>query len=172
MKTVLQHPVNKMTVKLKETLTIQDPLGLHVLIICICKKKKKGSSFYLCIDTSNEPRRYGLGSEERRPTPNYGTNSSHQEEYSVPNHMVGLLIGKGGENLKKIERSSGVSKVQFAQGKKKKVFFCFSFFRERVLIMLFRYFWTRENCLSCWGIRPNQQSTRYDSTNGRRCKGK
>ncbi|KAG1058065.1 hypothetical protein G6F43_000143 [Rhizopus delemar] len=65
--------------------------------------------------TSNEPRRYGLGSEERRPTPNYGTNSSHQEEYSVPNHMVGLLIGKGGENLKKIERSSGVSKVQFAQ---------------------------------------------------------
>lgn len=168
MKIVLQHPVNKMTVKLKETLMIQDLLDLHVLITCICKKKKKkGSSFYLCIDTSNEPRRYGLGSEERRPTPNYGTNSSHQEEYSVPNHMVGLLIGKGGENLKKIERSSGVSKVQFAQGKKK------SFFRERrMLIMLFRYFWTRESCLSCWGIRPNQQSTRYDSTNGRRCKGK
>lgn len=123
MKTVLQHPVNKMTVKLKETLMIQDLLDLHVLITCICKKKKKkGSSFYLCIDTSNEPRRYGLGSEERRPTPNYGTNSSHQEEYSVPNHMVGLLIGKGGENLKKIERSSGVSKVQFAQGKKKSFF--------------------------------------------------
>lgn len=31
--------------------------------------------------------------------------------------MVGLLIGKGGENLKKIERMSGVSKVQFANGK-------------------------------------------------------
>lgn len=30
--------------------------------------------------------------------------------------MVGLLIGKGGENLKKIERMSGVSKVQFAPG--------------------------------------------------------
>ncbi|CEG65388.1 hypothetical protein RMATCC62417_02183 [Rhizopus microsporus] len=63
---------------------------------------------------SNEPRRYGLGSEERRPTSNYGTNSGRQEEYKVPNHMVGLLIGKGGENLKKIERMSGVSKVQFA----------------------------------------------------------
>lgn len=33
--------------------------------------------------------------------------------------MVGLLIGKGGENLKKIERMSGVSKVQFANGKTK-----------------------------------------------------
>lgn len=31
--------------------------------------------------------------------------------------MVGLLIGKGGENLKKIERMSGVSKVQFSNGK-------------------------------------------------------
>lgn len=67
-------------------------------------------------DVSNEPRRYGLGSEERRPTSNYGTNSGRQEEYKVPNHMVGLLIGKGGENLKKIERMSGVSKVQFAAG--------------------------------------------------------
>lgn len=39
-----------------------------------------------------------------------------QENYSVPNHMVGLLIGKGGENLKKIERMSGVTKVQFDNG--------------------------------------------------------
>jgi hypothetical protein len=31
--------------------------------------------------------------------------------------MVGLLIGKGGENLKKIERMSGVSKLQFSNGK-------------------------------------------------------
>lgn len=30
--------------------------------------------------------------------------------------MVGLLIGKGGENLKKIERISGVTKVQFDNG--------------------------------------------------------
>ncbi|KAI9246530.1 hypothetical protein BY458DRAFT_536884 [Sporodiniella umbellata] len=64
--------------------------------------------------TSSEPRRYGLGSEERRGTSTYGAASGRQEEYSVPNHMVGLLIGKGGENLKKIERVSGVSKVQFA----------------------------------------------------------
>ncbi|KAI7900353.1 uncharacterized protein BX663DRAFT_488552 [Cokeromyces recurvatus] len=57
-----------------------------------------------------ESRRYGLGSEERKSS----YNSQKQEEYSVPNHLVGLLIGKGGENLKKIERMSGVTKVQFA----------------------------------------------------------
>lgn len=69
-----------------------------------------------CLDGNNESRsNYGLGSDERR---SYGGGGGgHQEEYSVPNHMVGLLIGKGGENLKKIERMSGVSKVQFANGK-------------------------------------------------------
>lgn len=69
------------------------------------------------IDGSSESRsRYGLGSDERR---SYGGGGSggHSEDYTVPNHMVGLLIGKGGENLKKIERMSGVSKVQFANGK-------------------------------------------------------
>ncbi|OBZ91205.1 Far upstream element-binding protein 1 [Choanephora cucurbitarum] len=64
------------------------------------------------------PKRYGLGSEERKSHHSHyggsGGQQSHQEEYSVPNHMVGLLIGKGGENLKKIERMSGVTKVQFA----------------------------------------------------------
>jgi far upstream element-binding protein len=64
--------------------------------------------------SGNESRRYGLGSEERKPS--YGGSTQHQEQYSVPNHMVGLLIGKGGENLKKIERVSGVHKVQFANG--------------------------------------------------------
>ncbi|CEP09950.1 hypothetical protein [Parasitella parasitica] len=59
---------------------------------------------------SSESRsRYGLGSDERKP---YG--GAQQVEYTVPNHMVGLLIGKGGENLKRIERMSGVSKLQFA----------------------------------------------------------
>ncbi|KAG1577447.1 hypothetical protein G6F47_013090 [Rhizopus delemar] len=62
----------------------------------------------------NKTHRYALTSEEQKAISNYGTNSSRQDEYKVPNHMVGLLIGKGGENLKKIERMSGVSKVQFA----------------------------------------------------------
>lgn len=60
----------------------------------------------------NDYRRSGLGSDDRKP---YGQSfGGNTEEYSVPNHMVGLLIGKGGENLKKIERMSGVSKVQFS----------------------------------------------------------
>jgi far upstream element-binding protein len=57
------------------------------------------------IDAS-EPRRYGLGSEERRGN----------GECNVPNNMVGLIIGKNGDNLKKIERVSG-AKVQFSDGK-------------------------------------------------------
>lgn len=75
----------------------------------------------MILDGNTESRRYGLGSEERKPSYGHsyggGGSSAHQEEYSVPSHMVGLLIGKGGENLKKIERMSGVSKVQFSNGK-------------------------------------------------------
>ncbi|KAI9274829.1 hypothetical protein BDA99DRAFT_498696 [Phascolomyces articulosus] len=72
--------------------------------------------------TSSRPR-YGLGSEERKSSMGgggygaYGTNTGAgneghiQDECSVPNHMVGLVIGKGGDSLKKIERMSG-AKVQ------------------------------------------------------------
>ncbi|GAA5813231.1 hypothetical protein MFLAVUS_006705 [Mucor flavus] len=63
---------------------------------------------------NNDSRRFGLGSDERKPYGQSYGGGGHSEEYSVPNHMVGLLIGKGGENLKKIERMSGVSKVQFS----------------------------------------------------------
>ncbi|KAL0074127.1 hypothetical protein F4703DRAFT_1745507 [Phycomyces blakesleeanus] len=65
--------------------------------------------------SGNEPARYGLGSDERKPSSSYGPTASPdviQEECMVPNHMVGLVIGKGGDNLKKIERMSG-AKVQF-----------------------------------------------------------
>ncbi|KAG0172823.1 Far upstream element-binding protein 1 [Apophysomyces sp. BC1015] len=65
--------------------------------------------------SGNEPRRYGLGSDERKSMSSYGPSSAGsmiQEECAVPNHIVGLVIGKGGENLKKIERMSG-AKVQF-----------------------------------------------------------
>ncbi|KAI7894138.1 uncharacterized protein EV154DRAFT_107799 [Mucor mucedo] len=64
---------------------------------------------------NGDSRRFGgLGSEERKPYGQSYGGGGHSEEYMVPNHMVGLLIGKGGENLKKIERMSGVSKVQFS----------------------------------------------------------
>ncbi|KAI8985967.1 hypothetical protein BDB01DRAFT_842803 [Pilobolus umbonatus] len=56
-----------------------------------------------------ESRRYGLGSEERKSS--YGSSTApsvHQEELTVPNQMVGLIIGKGGESLKRIERLAGV----------------------------------------------------------------
>ncbi|KAG2223626.1 hypothetical protein INT45_009985 [Circinella minor] len=71
-------------------------------------------------ESSSRPR-YGLGSEERKSSTgygSYGTNNSGipsetfaQDECLVPNHMVGLVIGKGGDSLKKIERMSG-AKVQ------------------------------------------------------------
>ncbi|KAI7862668.1 hypothetical protein BDF14DRAFT_1513278 [Spinellus fusiger] len=60
--------------------------------------------------------RYGGGSDDRKHTTHHNdmssSSSSLQEECTVPNHMVGLVIGKGGDNLKKIERMSG-AKVQF-----------------------------------------------------------
>lgn len=40
-----------------------------------------------------------------------------QEEMGVPGSLVGLIIGRGGENLKRIERETGC-RVQFSQGKK------------------------------------------------------
>ncbi|ORY95655.1 hypothetical protein BCR43DRAFT_493376 [Syncephalastrum racemosum] len=65
----------------------------------------------------NSRPRYGLGSEERHASSSYGAATSGepvvQEEFLVPNHMVGLVIGKGGENLKKIENMSG-TRLQFA----------------------------------------------------------
>jgi len=66
--------------------------------------------------------RYGLGSEERRQkdmelrqlyngNANPGTIS---EEYLIPNHMTGLIIGRGGESLKRIEATTHC-KVQIPQ---------------------------------------------------------
>jgi len=40
---------------------------------------------------------------------------SIQEEMGVPGNLVGLIIGRGGENLKRIERETGC-KVQVSQG--------------------------------------------------------
>jgi hypothetical protein len=39
-----------------------------------------------------------------------------QHEVSIPNRLVGLVIGKGGETLKRIQRECGVS-IQFSPGK-------------------------------------------------------
>ncbi|KAI8085992.1 uncharacterized protein BX664DRAFT_265084 [Halteromyces radiatus] len=63
----------------------------------------------------NEPRRYGLGSEERQRYQSYGSSSSSTEEIKVPNRMVGMIIGRGGDNLKKIERNSGAHQIQLAR---------------------------------------------------------
>ncbi|KAI8145958.1 hypothetical protein BJV82DRAFT_30236 [Fennellomyces sp. T-0311] len=69
-------------------------------------------------ESSSRPR-YGLGSEERKAASggygggDYANDSVVQDDCSVPNHMVGVVIGKGGDNLKKIERMSG-AKVQIA----------------------------------------------------------
>lgn len=41
-----------------------------------------------------------------------------QDELMVPSHMVGMVIGRGGDSLRRIERLSG-AKVQFAEGKGK-----------------------------------------------------
>jgi far upstream element-binding protein len=38
-----------------------------------------------------------------------------KEEFGVPNNVVGLVIGKGGENLKRIEAASG-ARIQFGPG--------------------------------------------------------
>ncbi|ORZ23650.1 hypothetical protein BCR42DRAFT_139821 [Absidia repens] len=67
----------------------------------------------------NEPRRYGLGSEERqryqRHESGYGkTGSSGSANIKVPNRMVGIIIGRGGDNLKKVERYSG-ARIQIDQ---------------------------------------------------------
>ncbi|OZJ03946.1 hypothetical protein BZG36_02929 [Bifiguratus adelaidae] len=71
---------------------------------------------------SNPPSRYGLGSEERRSQPShYGSTRGDdlasgevQDEMNVVDKFVGLIIGRGGENLKRIERDSG-AKVQIHQ---------------------------------------------------------
>ncbi|KNC96745.1 uncharacterized protein SPPG_07953 [Spizellomyces punctatus DAOM BR117] len=60
--------------------------------------------------------RYGLGHSEGT-TSHYGPSSSASlkttEEIAVPNQYVGLVIGRAGENMKRIERTCNV-KVQFA----------------------------------------------------------
>ncbi|RUP47817.1 hypothetical protein BC936DRAFT_145305 [Jimgerdemannia flammicorona] len=70
-------------------------------------------------NAGGESRRFGLGSEERKAQSAYGSGVTQpaatiQQEFTVPNSLVGLVIGKGGENLKRIERTSG-AKVQFSQ---------------------------------------------------------
>ncbi|GBC04151.1 hypothetical protein RclHR1_05540004 [Rhizophagus clarus] len=63
--------------------------------------------------------RYGLGNEERRSHhgSHYGPGDSRgagHEEFKVPNAVVGLVIGRGGENLKRIEKTTG-ARIQFSQ---------------------------------------------------------
>ncbi|KAJ3092369.1 hypothetical protein HK102_008158 [Quaeritorhiza haematococci] len=62
--------------------------------------------------------RYGLGSSERTgghygPGHDSEANIKVQRELSIPSRVVGLVIGRGGENLKRIERESN-TKIQFS----------------------------------------------------------
>ncbi|KAF9925006.1 hypothetical protein FBU30_005140 [Linnemannia zychae] len=58
--------------------------------------------------------RPGLGSQVSHYAPPMRTEHTIQEEMGVPGNLVGLIIGRGGENLKRIERETGC-KVQFSQ---------------------------------------------------------
>ncbi|KAF9087209.1 hypothetical protein BGX23_008299 [Mortierella sp. AD031] len=58
--------------------------------------------------------RPGLGSQVSHYAPPMRNEHSIQEEMGVPGNLVGLIIGRGGENLKRIERETGC-KVQFSQ---------------------------------------------------------
>ncbi|KAF9277799.1 hypothetical protein BGZ68_008992 [Mortierella alpina] len=58
--------------------------------------------------------RPGLGAQVSHYAPPMRNEHSIQEEMGVPGNLVGLIIGRGGENLKRIERETGC-KVQFSQ---------------------------------------------------------
>ncbi|KAK9763949.1 hypothetical protein K7432_008951 [Basidiobolus ranarum] len=63
----------------------------------------------------NSRSHYGSAGDDRRGGSSYGPNGGGvSSEFSIPSAMVGLVIGRGGESLKRIERAHGV-KVQFAQ---------------------------------------------------------
>ncbi|KAI8333531.1 hypothetical protein BC941DRAFT_433714 [Chlamydoabsidia padenii] len=62
----------------------------------------------------NEPPRYGLGSEERQRYQPSRSDPASSETIKVPNRMVGIIIGRGGDNLKKFERNSG-ARIQIDQ---------------------------------------------------------
>lgn len=59
--------------------------------------------------------RPGLGAQVSHYAPPTRNEHQIQEEMGVPGNLVGLIIGRGGENLKRIERDTGC-KVQFSQG--------------------------------------------------------
>jgi hypothetical protein len=67
--------------------------------------------------------RPGLGSQVSHYAPPMRNEHTVQEEMGVPGNLVGLIIGRGGENLKRIERETGC-KVQFSQGKLHGLFYC------------------------------------------------
>ncbi|KAG0049641.1 hypothetical protein BGZ83_005538 [Gryganskiella cystojenkinii] len=58
--------------------------------------------------------RPGLGAQISHYAPPMRNEHSIQEEMGVPGNLVGLIIGRGGENLKRIERETGC-RVQVSQ---------------------------------------------------------
>ncbi|KAF9924904.1 Far upstream element-binding protein 1 [Mortierella alpina] len=69
----------------------------------------------MAYDSGRAPvHRPGLGAQVSHYAPPMRNEHSIQEEMGVPGNLVGLIIGRGGENLKRIERETGC-KVQFSQ---------------------------------------------------------
>jgi hypothetical protein len=59
--------------------------------------------------------RPGIGSTGQRPHKQSHVSATVKREATVPRHLVGLIVGRNGENLKKIERDYQV-KCQVTQG--------------------------------------------------------
>jgi far upstream element-binding protein len=55
-----------------------------------------------------------LGSQQSSSIYGPGTTSEYQEELKVPNSMVGLIIGRGGENIQKLQMQTGAH-IQIAK---------------------------------------------------------
>ena len=70
--------------------------------------------FYFILDSA-PIHRPGLGAQISHYAPPMRNEHSIQEEMGVPGNLVGLIIGRGGENLKRIERETGC-RVQVSQG--------------------------------------------------------
>ncbi|KAI9203104.1 uncharacterized protein BJ171DRAFT_583282 [Polychytrium aggregatum] len=81
-------------------------------------KRQSYDLAYESPENGNARQRYGLGSTERRQQDmRYGPGRADPRtstETTVPSELVGLLIGRSGENLKRLERDSNC-RIQLAQ---------------------------------------------------------
>jgi hypothetical protein len=96
--------------------TVFSPSSLE---LCLTWGLDQGGSFGT--GANAERPRYGLGSEERKDSSISALLSASlvaqvSLDFTVPANFVGLIIGRGGESLRNIERTTG-AKIQFSQGR-------------------------------------------------------